>query len=295
MSAARLPRYPIYVPSKGRARNCLTARFLKNDKIPFCLVVEEQEAAEYAELYGDDSLLVLPFRDQGSVIPARNWIKRHATEAGHDRHWQLDDNIVGIRRLYKGYRVYCDSKIGLRVMEDFTDRYENIAIAGPNYYSFGVSPKSPPFCLNTKVYSCSLVLNSIENEWRGIYNEDTDICLQVLGDGWCTVQFNAFLAHKTRTITMDGGNAGMYKGDGRLEMANSLKRVWPHIVHTDRRFNRPQHMVRDCWRSFDTQLIRKEGVDFSGQATNEYGMTLKAIAPKVKSPELRDLVAGYGA
>ena len=30
-----MPRYPIYIPSKGRADDCRTAEFLKKDKVPF--------------------------------------------------------------------------------------------------------------------------------------------------------------------------------------------------------------------------------------------------------------------
>jgi hypothetical protein len=42
-----LPRYPIYIPSKGGADNCLTAKVLLRDKVPFFLVVEPQEVEAY--------------------------------------------------------------------------------------------------------------------------------------------------------------------------------------------------------------------------------------------------------
>ena len=106
----KLPRYPIYVPSKGRANRCETAKFLVMDKVPFRLVVEPQEHDEYASVYGEEKLLVLPFRDLGSVIPARNWIKEHATKDGHERHWQLDDNIQHTWRHYRGERLQCRSR-----------------------------------------------------------------------------------------------------------------------------------------------------------------------------------------
>ena len=38
----RLPRYPVYIPSKGRAEKCYTAQFMFDDGVPFYLVVEEQ-------------------------------------------------------------------------------------------------------------------------------------------------------------------------------------------------------------------------------------------------------------
>lgn len=296
-----LPRYPIYIPSKGRFESCLTAKLLIKDKVPFQLVVEPQEYDEYAKRYGSEHVLTLPFSNRGSVIPARNWIKQHATEQGHLRHWQLDDNIRVFYRFLKGKRIPCDSGVALLAAEDFTDRYENIAITGLNYKMFifvGTNGKkgAPPFHLNCRVYSCSLILNSIPYEWRGRYNEDTDICLQALSGGWCTVLINAFLIDKIRTMVMKGGNnTELYqKQDGRLKMARSLERVWNGVVETKRRFHRPQHVVKDAWRRFDTPLKLKEGIrleDF--KEPNEYGMKLTQVADEIKSSELRQLLTEY--
>ena len=73
-----LPKYKIYIPSKGRYKKCLTADFLMRDGVPFKLVVEEQEAPHYMAKYGMDNVLILPFSNKGSVIPARNWIKEYS-------------------------------------------------------------------------------------------------------------------------------------------------------------------------------------------------------------------------
>lgn len=272
-------KYPIYVPSKGRWESGLTAKMLIKDKVPFRLVIEEQEREHYVNAFGEEHVLVLPFQNRGSVIPSRNWIKQHATEEGHERHWQLDDNIRAMRRRWKdGKRIRCPAGVALKVCEDFTDRYENIAVSGLNYTMFAIDgDKLPPFYLNARVYSCSLVLNSIPHQWRGTYNEDTDLCLQVLADGWCTVLINAFLAEKMRTMNMKGGNTTeIYQGDGRAKMARSLERVWPGVVETRRRFQRPQHVVKYAWQRFDTPLKRRKDVDFSEfKRVDEYGLELK--------------------
>ncbi len=288
MAERKMPRYPVYIPTKGRADQCLTARCLVTDEVPFFLVVEPQEREAYSKVFGEERLLFLPFHDQGSVIPARNWIKDHAVEAGHERHWQIDDNISGFWRLWRGERLYCRAGVSLAVTEDFVDRYENVAVAGLNYVMFGVA-EMPPFYLNNHVYSCSLVMNSIPHRWRGRYNEDTDLCLQVLADGWCTVLMNAFLVQKVGTMVMKGGNTdAIYHGDGRLKMARSLERMWPGVVEIKRRFKRPQHVVKDAWRKFDTKLIRKKGLKVE-EGTNEYGMTLEQVRP-VQSESLRELI-----
>jgi hypothetical protein len=284
-------KYPVYVISKGRYENCLTAKFLIKDKVDFFLVVEPQEKNEYAERYGSDRILVLPFSNLGlGSIPARNFCWEHSKKNGHFRHWILDDNIRFMRRLQRGKRIVCNSLPAFKATEDFTDRYENIAIAGMNYTFFAIN-KMPPFYLNCHVYSTLLIRNDLSYRWRGRYNEDTDLCLQVLSGGWCTVLMNVFLIEKMATMTMKGGNTDvLYKNDGRLTMAKSLERMWPGVVKTDRRYGRPQHVVANSWKGFDTQLIRRKDIDFDSLQPNNYGMSLKVVSDGIKSETLKEFV-----
>jgi pimeloyl-ACP methyl ester carboxylesterase len=294
--AKTLPRYPIYIPSKGRIETGLTARFLARDGVPFHLVVEPQERDGYAARFGDDRVLVLPWDNPGSVIPARNWIKAHATAAGHLRHWQLDDNIRLIKRRWGDKRIPCDGGVALAVAEDFADRYENVALAGLNYTMFLPSSarvRIPPFYLNTRIYSCSLILNSLPHKWRGRYNEDTDLCLQVLADGWCTILINGFAIDKIWTMQIKGDNTTtLYQGDGRLKMARSLERVWPGTVDVKRRFRRPQHVVRNAWQKFDNPLILKPDINLEEIKPNDYGITLRQIKP-IKSDAVKQIFSDY--
>lgn len=288
------PRYPVYIISKGRYENCLTAKLLSGDKVDFRLVVEPQEAEEYQSRFGKDKVLILPFSNLGlGSIPARNWVWEHAKAAGHVRHWILDDNISYVMRRYRARRLMCNSGPALRAVEDFTDRYENIAISGLSYTMFALDrTKVKPFYLNNHVYSCLLIRNDLPNRWRGRYNEDTDLCLQVLADGWCTVLVNAFLIDKVPTMTMKGGNTDeLYKGDGRLRMARSLERVWPYVVSVDRRFKRPQHRIRHEWKRFDTQLKRRTDIDWGNlPPIDNYGLELKQVSDEIKSPLLRSFL-----
>lgn len=272
------PRYPVYVPSKGRAARCLTADWLIRDGVPFRIVIEPCDVLDYSTRYGYDRLLVMP-RDNMTLIGARNWIRTHAEAAGAARHWQLDDNIRRSYYRYQRHRMYVTGAIALRACEDFTDRYANVAISGLNY-SFLVKDRQPipPFYVNGKVYSCSLINHAMPYRWRLLYNDDTDICLQALAGGWCTLTLNAFLIDKQRTMTMSGGNTdALYRGDGRLRMARSLERMWPGVVTTDRRFQRPQHVVADAWRKFDTPLIKVEPPNPEYYRTDNYGLTLAIL------------------
>lgn len=104
--------------------------------------------------------------------------------------------------------------------------------------------KQPPYRLNTRVYSCILILNSLVHRWRGRYNEDTDLSIRVLKDGWCTILLNAFSCNKAPTMTMGGGNTDeLYADDGRLRMAESLREQHPDVVKVTQKWGRPQHHV----------------------------------------------------
>jgi hypothetical protein len=196
-------------------------------------------------------------------------------------------------RVYRGERLHCKSGPALAASEDFVDRYENVALAGLNYVMFGLHV-TKPFILNCRVYSCTLVLNSLPYRWRGRYNEDTDYCLQVLAGGWCTILINAFLVQKIASMNMKGGNTTeLYEsGDGRLKMARSLERRWPGVVEVKRRWGRPQHVVHSAWQKFDTPLKRRPDVEV-GTGPDEYGMTLRQVAPEIRSAEMRELVADH--
>lgn len=290
------PLYPVYVISKGRAERCMTARFLRRDGVPFRLVVEPQERDLYLKHGATaEEILETPFSNLGKGgIPARNFVWEHSAATGAERHWILDDNISGTYRRWKARKIPCSSGPALATCERFVDRYQNVAIAGLNYFMFSANRTvQPPFYLNVRVYSCLLIRNDLPYRWRGRYNEDTDLCLQVLSGGWCTVLFNAFLVWKMTTMTMKGGNtAELYQGDGRLRMARSLEKAWPGIVETKRRFQRPQHVIKGAWKGFDTALKLKPGIDRATlPAVDELGFELiQSKAPK--SPEVRKMIEG---
>jgi len=262
------PKYPIYVISKGRWETRLTIKALESRGIPYRVVVEPQEHGQYASVINREKLLVLPFSNLGQgSIPARNWVWAHAMSEGHARHWILDDNIRAFRRLNHNRREEVSDGSTFRAAEEFVDRYTNVALAGMQYTMFAVSGSEyfgrslPPFLANTRIYSCILIKNDIPYRWRGRYNEDTDLSLRALKDGWCTILFYAFLCDKQRTMTMKGGNTEeLYRQDkemdGRWLMAESLRRQHPDVVEVTRKWARWQHRVN--YKPFkNNKLIRK--------------------------------------
>lgn len=220
------PRYPVYVISKGRWDSRLTVKALELRNIPFHIVIEPQEFDNYAAVIDPAKILVLPFSNLGQgSIPARNWVWEHSIGIGAKRHWILDDNIRYFFRLHNNIQHHTRSGTTFFAIEEFADRYENVAQAGMQYKMFCPrKQKWPPLYLNTRIYSIILINNSLPYRWRGRYNEDTDLSLRCLKDGWCTALFNVFLADKQTTMKMKGGNTDeLYDGDGRLKMAQSLQ------------------------------------------------------------------------
>lgn len=273
------PEYPVYVISKGRFDRCLTANHFEKMNVPYKLVVEPQEFEQYASKYDASKILVLPFSNLGQgSIPARNWVWEHSMDLGAKRHWIIDDNIDGFYRLNRNLRKRVSSGTIFKCAEDFTDRYSNVGMSGFNYRSFCKSTsKLPPYYLNTRIYSCILINNTIPFRWRGKYNEDTDLSLRVLKDGWCTILFNAFLAAKVATMTMKGGNtAEVYaNGDKRLEFAQSLVDQHPDVAKVVWRFNRWHHLVD--YKPFEKNTLVRDSEKVFENKINNYGMVLKSV------------------
>jgi hypothetical protein len=171
-----------------------------------------------------------------------------------------------------------------RAAEDFTDRFDNVAFSGFHDEKFVLEREQrPPFILNTRIYSVTLVNTTLDLRWRGRYNEDTDICLRALKDGWCTIQFNAFLGKKHATVHanskggMKGGNTdNVYNtGDHRRAFAESLREQHPDVVKVIWKYGRWHHQV-DYSPFKGNKLRLKAGITPTG-TNDEYGMRLVRV------------------
>jgi len=288
----------MYIVSKGRHESMYTSRSLSRMRIPHYIVIEPQDYDDYdsaLDVFGIRdyvTLLVAPFSNHGDGPGrARNWAWDHSISIGATSHWVFDDNISDFYRLHENQRIRFESGAGFKAMEDFVSRYENVYIAGPQYRFF-IAPdqKYPPYVANTRIYSSLLIRNDCPHRWRGRYNEDTDICLRVLKDGYCTVQFNAFLQGKAATQTVKGGNTsefyhsefvedsdniklGQYHSDGTINKSQMLVDMHPDVTRLVWRYGRWHHWV-DYEPFKKNALKRKEWILLSN-GVNNYGMRLE--------------------
>lgn len=280
------PKFPIYIVSKGRWNNGLTYKALDYMKVPYKIIVESDEYDEYAKVIDSKNILVTPEKykkeydtfwhdDDTRIGPgaSRNYAWDHSIDAGYEYHWVMDDNLDAFHRLNRNIKAEVTSGTIFRCMEDFVTRYENIALSAPNYYSFCKSTDAvPPYVLNTRIYSCLLIKNNIPYRWRGRYNEDTDLSLRVLKDGWVTLQFNAFLQGKVTTQRMKGGNhEQFYSKDGTYLKSKMLADMHPDVAKVVWRFNRWHHHVD--YRPFKNNKLKKKDIEIPHKINN-YGMKL---------------------
>jgi hypothetical protein len=271
------PNYPIFIISKGRYDSRLTSKALEKLKIPYKIVIEPQEYELYNKHIDKSKILTLPFSNLGEgSIPARNWVWEYSINNGDEFHWILYDNIREFRRYNNDKKYLVTSGTIFKIAEIFINRYKNIALSGFQYSSFmAYNRQKKPYDFNTRIYSCILIKNNIPFRWRGKYNEDSDLSIRVLKEGYCTILFNCFLQDKVSTMKMKGGNTDeLYKNtDERIEFAKSLEMQHPDCVKTIRRYNRWHHSIN--FNKFKkNKLIRKDDIIIK-DGINEYGMILK--------------------
>ena len=282
------PRYPVYIVSRGRAETSHTSRALDGLGVPHYVIIEEREHDDYARhLPALATILHLPpsyqtgydlcgyERGENGLYgsgPPRNFAWDHSYhELRAARHWSMDDNIRIFARLNRNIKTPITDGAIFAAMEDFSDRYINVAMSGPQYWMFAPQrQKMNPVIVNTRVYSCNLIRNDLDFRWRGRYNEDTDLSLRMLKQGWCTIIFNAFLADKLNTTRVKGGNTEDYVAEGTLIKSQMLARLHPDVTQIVWKYNRWHHEVD--YKPFKNNVLvyRPDYRDLS--TVNEYGM-----------------------
>ena len=289
------PTHPVYIVSKGRSDTMITSKSLSRMKVNHYIVVEPQDKDPYEKALDKFNirdyvtLIVAPFSNHGDGPGrARNFAWDHSISIGAKKHWVLDDNISDFYRLHKNQRIRVESGIIFKAAEDFVDRFDNVPISGFQYRFFIAPNQSyPPYVKNTRIYSTLLIDNNCKHRWRGRYNEDTDICLRVLKDGDCTIQFNAFLQGKAATQTVKGGNTeefyhkeGIEKNiwidgvnaEGTRNKSEMLVRMHPDVARMVWRYKRWHHYVD--YSPFKKNELRYKKDIVLPREPNEYGMKL---------------------
>lgn len=249
--------YPIYIISKGRYEVTLTADNFENSGLDYLIAVEPQEYDLYVKKLGEHRVLKLPFQNLGlGSYPARNYCWEHAKQNGHKYHWLFDDNIIEFRKWVNGKRIkYGNINEALSYVENYSTQ-TNTDVLGFEEWNFVPRIPKQPFKTNVHVYSAMLIKNDLPYRWRLKYNEDVDLCLQVLHNGGTTASCVYYMANKVSTADKQkGGNqTELYQGNApkkNLLKAKMLEAVWPQYTKTVIRFGRHHHLID--WKQFNRE------------------------------------------
>jgi hypothetical protein len=263
---------PIFIPSKGRHESGLTWKALDSMGVSrYRVIVEPQEYDMYRKVLPPEKLLVLDIKykeqyDTCDDVPyaenprvgsgaSRNFGWDIAKQEGAEWHWIIDDNI-------RRFIVYNDNKKHVArfdtfaCIERFVENYRNVTMAGMQYMMFiPRKEKNYPLIINTRIFSCNLIKTDSPFRWRGRYNEDVILSLDMLEAGNCTILFNTYLCEKLRTGTIKGGNTDELYKDGTEAKSRLLKSVYPNKVKLVMRYGRHHHQI-DFKQYRKNRLIR---------------------------------------
>lgn len=287
-----MSRFPIYIPSKGRADSRLTVKALERMNIDYRIIVEENDYDNYRKHIDKKHILVLEksFQENYDTCdsyglerppgsgPARNFAWEHSIDRGYTHHWIIDDNIRGFYYFTDEKKYYVLSYKFFWWMEEFILRYKNVVMGGPHYNMFVQRKvKTYPFNINTRIFSCNLIRNDLPFRWRGRYNEDVILSLDILSSGLCTILFNAFLQEKVATQRMKGGNTDTLYKEGTFEKSKMICEVYPQYAKMKTCWGRCHHYID--YKVFKQPLIKDES--YVSDAKNpKYSLNLKKYDKK---------------
>ena len=254
--------YPIFIPSKHRCGISGTAYiFAKCGIEDYRIIVEADDLKDYRNKYGTSRVLELPrsylenyetLDEYGTEMAAgpgapRNYAKDLAAAEGAEWFWTFDDNLTyallrydarGFRRDWNGARWFAG-------VENLITQFNNVAIGGPHSFDFIAHghQRIRRYVANTRVYSVSLMRTAIPFRWRGRYNDDTILSLDVLRAGWATILSNEWLMKKNQTQIVKGGLTEHLYKYGTGPKSRMLATEYPEYAVVTERFKRIHHFI----------------------------------------------------
>lgn len=264
MTDAESLRFPIYMPSRGRAGRSSTLSWLQRHAKPgtWDLTIVTSEPDAYRDAYPD--LRVIPISqeayDEYDYTPelvgkghpdggiARNTGWQDAIERGFTHHWSMDDNFTAVQAWHRGVRHWKGHlpMLGLRALEDFALRWSNLAAVSAEQAAFGSSRQTQAWTIPSRMYCCVLWRNDIKQRYRRGLNDDTILSLDVLEAGWLTASSRRVMAGKMPTGAgrVAGGMTDVYREAGFMRKFAEAARCHPKHIRLIPDFRgRPHHRI----------------------------------------------------
>lgn len=264
-----MTNFSIYVLSKNRPHNCLTANLLIKNNIKFNLVIEESDYKKYKEVYKDIPFIILDQNDKG-LSYARTFTKKYSQSINELYHWQLDDDILFFSQRINNKNIKSTPLI-ITEIEEYVQNYSNVALTGLRDIVFAWTQKSN-ISYNKQISTVSLINNSNDIYWSDNLIEDTDYSLQCLYSGFCTVIFNRILYNKKPNIIADGGQNSINLLKRETLEKNLVDKYYPHFkLRFDKKLNLYKVAPSRIWQKF-LQRPKEISMKRSKQINSKYNL-----------------------
>ena len=254
--------YPIFIPSRHRSDIKGTAYILERAGVhDFRFIVKADDVQDYTNHFGKERVVELDERyeeeyetcdDLGFNLPIgpgapRNMAWDIAKAEGSGWHWVIDDNLIHYLLRYgpDGWTKVSDGQRWFGELEKYITSFSNVVMAGPHCESFLAHRHQSVrrFVPNTRIYSFNLIKNDIPFRWRGRWNEDTILSLDILKSGFATFLSYEYIMKKAMTQKVKGGNTEVFYKHGTGPKSRMLKIVYPEFVDIIIRYGRIHHSV----------------------------------------------------
>ena len=241
-----LPRYPIYVPSRGRSHLARAPQLLEASGLDYILVVEPQDSDDYKKAFPNATKFVLGKSNAGLSF-ARRACKADAKANGAGYHWQIDDDIrkVSVQRDKKEQEV--PIAVALAIAEALMDEFENIGGLSLRHINFSRTEEAD-IGFNRAIHSASLISTEVKAHSRDNTVGDPDITLQLLNEGTCTIVLNRLVFSAPAVGAQEGGLTD-YKETAR-KRAENTQALWPGVFKIKEDKARPRLAPSRIWSSF---------------------------------------------
>jgi len=247
-------KYSIYIPSKNRAKNCITAQILLTEGVKFKIVVEPQDYKDYKKIYSEKNILMLNENNKG-IGYVRNFIKDYAKNNNEKYYWQIDDDLKFKKRINNKNEYYSACSMFSEI-ENYVDEHTNIGIAGLRNQVFAWTLKSD-MTFNIQCCAANLVRSDMKSQYQSEIVEDTDFNMQVLTEGFCTVTFDKLLFMTGSPGKSSGGCEGDAYYNKITEYQQNFIKKWGDGFVINKTKDGTKLKGKGIWKSFNQKPIKK--------------------------------------
>jgi glycosyltransferase involved in cell wall biosynthesis len=243
-------RFPIYIPSKGRP-TAPTAKLISDSA---CVIIEQQDAADYRKSFPKARIIVLPESNRG-IAYVRNFILNEARRSGAEWFWMLDDDITGFYEVAAKRCVRASPLSVLAGAESVFSKRPNTAQAALEYRQFAWASEKGyslngycdvAVCINTKRSAMANYDSSVT------LKEDRDFSMQLLSQGYETFRTARFAFSAPKNGTNEGGLKSVYASlNAEANAVAAMVSKWGVGLCNDHTKPDGRRDVKINWRAFN--------------------------------------------